>query len=53
MDISTVTDVKELKALAYDTLQLVEIHQNNLRMIRQRLGEIEQAEEQAQEEKKK
>lgn len=53
MDISTVTDVKELKALAYDTLQLVEIHQNNLRMIRQRLSEIEQAAEQAQQEKKK
>ncbi|MDQ5982924.1 MAG: hypothetical protein QG549_922 [Patescibacteria group bacterium] len=53
MDISTVTDVKELKALAYDTLQLVEIHQNNLRMIRQRLSEIEQAEERAKEEKKK
>lgn len=53
MDISTVTDVKELKALAYDTLQLVEIHQNNLRMIRQRLSEIEQAEAEVQEEKKK
>lgn len=53
MDISTVTDVKELKALAYDTLQLVEIHQNNLRLIRQRLSELEQDQEQAVEEKKK
>lgn len=53
MDISNVTDVKELKALAYDTLQIVEIHQNNLRLIRQRLSELEQVAEPPQPVKKK
>jgi len=50
MDISKVTDEKELKALAYDTLQVVEVQQNNLRLIQQRIAELEQAQEQ---EKKK
>ncbi|USN96734.1 MAG: hypothetical protein H6797_00845 [Candidatus Nomurabacteria bacterium] len=50
MDISSITDAKELKALAYDTLQAVEVQQNNLRLIQQRIAEIEQ---QAQETEKK
>lgn len=53
MDISTITDAKELKALAYDTLQVVEVQQNNLRLIQQRLNELEQAQEDAPEAKKK
>lgn len=50
MDIAQVTDVKELKALAYDTLQALEVQQNNLRLIQQRLTELQQQQEQ---EKKK
>ncbi|MCA9334705.1 hypothetical protein KC953_01005 [Candidatus Saccharibacteria bacterium] len=46
MDISQINDAKELKALAYDTLQVVEVQQNNLRLIQQRLAELEQAQQQ-------
>lgn len=42
MDISKVTDLKELKALAFDTLQAIEVQQNNLRLIQQRIAELEQ-----------
>lgn len=42
MDLQKMTDVKELKALAYDTLQAIEVQQNNLRLIQQRLTELEQ-----------
>lgn len=42
MDISKVTDVNELKALAYDTLQVIEAQQNNLRIIQQRIIELQQ-----------
>ena len=43
MDISTITDLKELKALAYDTMQLLEAQQNNLRILQQRIAELENA----------
>lgn len=42
MDIQKITDIKELKAMAFDTLQAIEIQQNNLRLIQQRIAEIEQ-----------
>ncbi len=42
MDISQITDMKELKALAFDTLQAIEVQQNNLRLIQQRIVELEQ-----------
>lgn len=42
MDITKVTDLKELKALAFDTLQAIELQQNNLRIIQQRIAELEQ-----------
>lgn len=42
MDLQKVTDIKELKALAFDTLQAIELQQNNLRLIQQRLAELEQ-----------
>ena len=42
MDIQKVTDIKELKAMAFDTLQVIEVQQNNLRIIQQRIAEIEQ-----------
>lgn len=41
MDISSVTDLKELKALAYDALQTIEVQQNNLRIIQSRIKELE------------
>ncbi len=44
MDISTITDVDKLKALAYDTLQVLEAQQNNLRIIQQRIAELQQQE---------
>ncbi len=42
MDISQITDMKELKALAFDALQAIEVQQNNLRLIQQRIAELEQ-----------
>ena len=42
MDVSTITEMKELKAIAYDTLQLIERQQNNLRILQQRIAELEQ-----------
>lgn len=45
MDIGSVTDIKELKAIAYDTMQLIEVQRNNLRLIQQRIAELEQAPE--------
>lgn len=45
MDISKITDVNELKALAYDTLQVLEAQQNNLRIIQQRIVELQQGEQ--------
>lgn len=42
MDLQKVTDLKELKALAFDTLQAIEVQQNNLRLIQQRIAEVEQ-----------
>lgn len=41
MDLSTITDIKELKSMAYDQNMQLEIAQNNLRMIQQRLMEVE------------
>ncbi len=42
MDISTMDDANQLKALAYDILQNIEVQQNNLRLIQQRLKEVEE-----------
>jgi uncharacterized coiled-coil protein SlyX len=42
MDLQKVTDIKELKAMAFDTLQTIEVQQNNLRLIQQRIAELEQ-----------
>lgn len=40
MDITKITDVKELKALAFDAIEQIEIQQNNLRALQQRLAEL-------------
>ena len=42
MDLSTITDVKELKALAYDQLALKEQAEVNIRALSQRIAEIQQ-----------
>lgn len=41
MDLSKITDIKELKALAYDELAKKEMTENNLRIINQRLMELQ------------
>lgn len=46
MDISQITDIDKLKALAYDTLQVIDAQQNNLRIIQQRILELQQTVEQ-------
>ena len=40
MDITKITDVKELKALAFDAIEQIEIQQNNLRALQQRVAEL-------------
>ena len=42
MDISTITDIDKLKSLAYDALIAVEQQQQNLRIIQERIVQIEQ-----------
>ncbi len=40
MDISTITDIKELKALAYDQLVIKETAERNLQAINQRIAQL-------------
>lgn len=48
MDINQLTDIKELKALAFDEMVKLETAQNNLRLLNGRIGELVQEEMQAQ-----
>ena len=41
MDISTVTDITRLKSLAYDTVITIEQQQQNLRIIQERISQLE------------
>ena len=40
MDITKITDLNELKALAYDAILAIEQQQNNLRVIQQRIAQM-------------
>lgn len=40
MDITTITDIKELKALAFDEIAKLEQAQNNLRLLQGRITEL-------------
>jgi hypothetical protein len=40
MDLTKITDVKELKSLAYDQMAQLEVTQNNLRALNQRIAEL-------------
>lgn len=42
MDITKITDVKELKSLAYDNLAQLEAIQSNLRALNSRIAELSQ-----------
>jgi uncharacterized coiled-coil protein SlyX len=44
MDLSTMTDLNELKAMAYDQVVALEQTQNNLRIINQRIEEVKNEE---------
>lgn len=44
MDISKITDTKELKAMAFDQQVIAEQAQNNIRMIMGRLQQVQQEE---------
>lgn len=41
MDLLTITDLKELKAMAYDQLVSKELAESNLRAINQRIADLE------------
>lgn len=43
MDISSIKDINELKALAYDTLLAVEQQQQNLRLLQERIAQLTQS----------
>lgn len=40
MDITTITDIKELKSLAFDEIAKLEQAQNNLRLLQGRIAEL-------------
>ena len=42
MDISSITDIDKLKAMAYDTLNVIEQQQQNLRILQERITQVEQ-----------
>lgn len=42
VELSTITDVKELKALAFDQIQLLEQAQQNIRNIQARIQQLQQ-----------
>lgn len=43
MDLSKITDLKELKALAYDQIAAREVAERNLQAINQRISQLSQA----------
>jgi prefoldin subunit 5 len=45
MDLTKITDVKELKSLAYDQMAQLEATQQNLRMLNQRIAELNETTE--------
>lgn len=40
VDVTTITDLKELKSLAYDQIAAKEVAQNNLSAINNRIGQL-------------
>lgn len=42
MDITKITDIKELKSYAFDCIQAIEQQQANLRALQARMAELEQ-----------
>ena len=42
MDLSKETSVEKLKAMAFDTIQAIELQQQNLRALQQRIAQLEQ-----------
>lgn len=49
MDLLHITDIKELKALAYDAVAMREAAEHNLQLINQRIKEVAEAEEETKE----
>lgn len=53
MDISKITDATELKSMAYDQMLVIDQAQANLRMIQQRLAQLQQETQKKSEKSKK
>ena len=47
MQLSEIKTIEQAKALAFDTIQRIEIEQNNLRALQVRIQELQKAEEMA------
>ena len=43
MKLEDITTIEQAKALAFDCIQAIEMQQQNLRALQQRIGEIQQA----------
>ena len=52
MDLSTITDIQKLKAMAYDELQRLEVAKQNIQLINQRILELEQQKNQKKDKEK-
>jgi hypothetical protein len=52
MDLEQITDIQQLKAMAYDELQRAEVAKQNLQVINQRIYALEQQAAEAQVKKK-
>lgn len=42
MDLSKITDIKELKSLAFDEVQKLNAAQQNLQLLQQRIAQLEE-----------
>lgn len=45
MDLATITDLTQLKAMAYDQMVVLEQTQNNLRLVNQRISALQTIED--------
>lgn len=52
MDITKITDIKELKSMAFDAIQTAEVQRNNLNALQQRIQQLEEEPTEGSSEKK-
>lgn len=45
MDLSKISNITQLKALAYDLVQAIDVQQSNLRIVQERIAEVQREQE--------